>query len=89
MNEGVCLELQYDGQPRLVEVHAVGVSSKGNTCMRVFQIEGGSSSGESTGWKLMTFDKANSLSLSSKASEAPRPGYAPGDKHMSEIFGEV
>ena len=49
LQSGMCLELQYDGYSRLVEVHAVGESKKGNICMRVFQVDGGSVSGETTG----------------------------------------
>lgn len=89
MQSGVCLELRYDGYSRLVEVHAVGESRKGNICMRVFQIDGGSVSGETTGWKLMTIDKAYTLHLSETLSGAPRPGYSKGDRGMIVIYGEI
>lgn len=89
MQSGVCLELQYDGYSRLVEVHAVGESRKGNICMRVFQVGGGSVSGETVGWKLMTIDKAYTVHLTTTPSEAPRQGYARGDRGMTVIYGEL
>ncbi|WP_370677311.1 hypothetical protein [Pleomorphomonas sp. PLEO] len=89
MKSGVCLELQYDGYPRLVEVHAVGETKKGSICMRVFQVGGGSASGETVGWKLMTIDKASAAHLTATPSEAPRPGYVHGDSVMAVIYGEL
>lgn len=89
MNSGKCLELAYDGFNRLVEVHAVGHSTAGNDCMRVYQVEGGSVSGERQGWKMMVFDKAFTARVSNVASEAPRSGYAPNDKGMTTIYGQL
>lgn len=89
MKLGVCLELQYDGYSRLVEVHAVGLSPKDNICMRVFQVGGGSASNEPIGWKMMTIDKAFTIHLSEVPSAAPRDGYRPGDRGMLEIYGEL
>lgn len=86
---GVRLELRYDGFTRVVEVHAVGVSTAGNPCMRVFQVRGGSISGEPVGWKLMTFDKAFSMHLTQEISQAPRQGYARNDRGMSRIFWQI
>ncbi len=89
MQSGMCLKLQYDGYSRLVEVHAVGESKTGNICMRVFQVGGGSVSGETSGWKLMIIDKAYTIHLTTTPSEAPRPGYARGDRGMTVIYGEI
>ena len=89
LQSGMCLELQYDGYSRLVEVHAVGESKKGNICMRVFQVDGGSVSGETTGWKLMTIAKAYTVHLTTTPSDAPRPCYAKGDRGMTTIYGEL
>jgi len=85
----MCLNLQYDGYSRLVEVHAVGKTTKGNVAMRVFQVGGGSVSGETFGWKLMTIDKSYSLHITTTPSEAPRPGYVRGDRGMADIYGEL
>lgn len=88
MKAGLALELDYDGEHRLVEVHAAGVSRAGKPCMRVFQVHGGSLSGEETGWKLMTVDKIHAPKILDRAAEYPREGYVKGDKGMSEIFFE-
>lgn len=89
MKLGVCLELQYDGYSRLVEVHAVGLSPKENICMRVYQVGGGSVSNEPIGWKMMAIEKAFTMHLSEVPSTAPRDGYRPGDRGMIEIYGEL
>lgn len=86
---GVCLRLQYDGYFRVVEVHAVGVSTAGNPCMRVFQVRGGSVSNEPVGWKMMVLDKAFTMHLTEEVSQAPRPGYAKNDRGMETIFWQV
>lgn len=85
----VRLDLRYDGFSRVVEVHAVGISTAGNPCMRVYQVRGGSVSGEPVGWKMMTFDKAFSMHLTEEVSQAPRQGYARNDRGMSRIFCQL
>jgi YD repeat-containing protein len=89
LQSGVRLRLQYDGFSRTVEVHAVGISTAGNPCMRVFQTAGGSVSGESVGWKMMVLDKAFTMHMTEEVSQAPRQGYAKGDRGMSEIFAQL
>lgn len=89
LNTGVCLRLQYDGFDRVVEVHAVGISTAGNPCMRVWQVRGGSVSGERTGWKMMLLDKSFTAHLTDEDSGAPRPGYAANDRGMTDIFAQL
>lgn len=89
LNSTVRLELRYDGFSRVVEVHAVGISTAGNPCMRVYQVRGGSVSNEPVGWKMMTFDKAFSMHLTEEVSQAPRQGYAKNDRGMSRIFAQL
>ena len=89
LNSGVCLRLQYDGFQRIVEVHAVGISTANNPCMRVYQVRGGSVSNEPVGWKMMVLDKAFTMHLTEEVSYAPRKGYAKNDRGMSRIFGQL
>jgi hypothetical protein len=89
LHAGKCLELQYDGYSRVVEVHAVGTSTANNLVMRVFQIRGGSVSGERTGWKLMRLDEAISAHVIDEPSQAPRSGYKRGDRDMVVIRCQI
>lgn len=88
LRAGVCLQLNYDGHHRVVEVHAVGSTADGNDVMRVWQVSGGSNSGD-MGWKLMRLDEASSLALTKTPSHAPRQGYRRGDKQMAMIVCQV
>ena len=89
LRKGVCLELRYNGYSRVVEVHAVGISTAGNPVMRAWQIRGGSASNESVGWKLRRLDEAAGAGLTNEKSEAPRAGYKPGDKAMQQIVCQL
>ncbi|MCW6531184.1 hypothetical protein NED98_13105 [Sphingomonas sp. MMSM20] len=89
LQSGVRLRLQYNGFHRIVEVHAVGISTAGNHCMRVFQTAGGSVSGEPVGWKMMVLDKAFTMHMTEEVSQAPRQGYAKNDRGMIEIFAQL
>lgn len=89
LNRQCCLEIRYDGYSRVVEVHAVGVSSAGHDVMRVWQVRGGSVSNEPVGWKLLRLDEAVGVAVLSERSSAPRPGFKRGDKAMQRIFCEV
>lgn len=89
LHGAACLQLQYDGFVRVVEVHAVGISTAGNPCMRVYQVRGGSVSNEPVGWKMMTLDKSFTMHVIEEASQAPRPGYAKNDRGMSKIYAQL
>ncbi|MBB4142729.1 hypothetical protein GGQ72_001228 [Rhizobium rhizoryzae] len=86
---GLCLELRYDGFSRVVEVHAVGTTKDGNEVMRVWQVRGGSNSGERSGWKIMRIDEAFSAHITDEKSEAARHGYKRGDPAMQWIRCQI
>jgi hypothetical protein len=83
------LEVRYDGFTRVVEVHAVGVSTAGNPVMRVWQARGGSVSNEPGGWKLMRLDEALGVALLTERSLAPRTGYKFGDRAMQTVVCQL
>jgi hypothetical protein len=84
LRTGKRLALNYDGFPRVVEVHAVGRTQENNWVMRVWQVRGGSVHNEPVGWKLMRLDEASSgRMLDNEVSNAPRTGYKRGDMQMS------
>jgi YD repeat-containing protein len=89
LRAGKRLELRYDGYSRVVEVHAAGYTKDGNAIMRVWQVRGGSVSGERTGWKLMRADETFSAHIIDEASDAPRQGYKHGDSAMDRIVCEL
>lgn len=87
-----CLSISYDGKPRLLEVHAIGASTKdGGTVIRGYQVDG-ESSRPLPCWALFRADDIFDAELTDDFSIAPRisEGYNPdGDKQMSEIFAKV
>jgi len=85
LRSGRCLEIHYDGYTRIVEVHAVGYSTEGHALMRVWQVRGGSASGERAGWKLLRLDETRGHVLTSESSAAPRHGYRSTDSAMTRI----
>ena len=89
LRSGKVLELRYDGFSRSVEVHAVGFSKEGYKLMRVWQIRGGSDSGEPIGWKLMRLDEVRAANISDENSLAPRVGYRKNDRAMTRIICQL
>ncbi len=90
LRAGKRLELRYDGYSRVVEVHAAGYTKDDNAIMRVWQVRGGSVSGERSGWKLMRAGETFSALLTEEDSQAaPRPGYKRGDPALKRIVCEV
>ncbi len=89
LRNGRVMEVAYDGYVRAVEVHAVGITREGHAVMRVWQVSGGSASGERQGWKLLRLDEARGGIQLDRASLAPRKGYRKGDAAMARIDCEV
>ena len=89
LRSGKCLEIRYDGYTRVVEVHAAGYTDDGNAVMRVWQVRGGSASGERAGWKLLRLDETSGLALMDEASAAPRHGYKRNDSAITQIVCQL
>ncbi len=73
----------YDGKPRLVEVHAIGTSTKdGSLVMRGYLLH------DARPWRLFSLDKIEAVLIGGK-SEAPRDGYKEGDAQMNTIIAQL
>ncbi len=81
------IEFTYEGESRTVETHCYGLTTKGNEAIRVYQINGYSSSGK-MGWKVYDLGQASDIQILSDIFEI-REDYKKGDKGMSEIYLEI
>lgn len=84
LEKGRCLELQYDGYSRTVEVHVVGTTAKGDPIMRAWQVRSGKPGGASE-FRLFRLDKTWRYAISEESSQAPRRGYNPEDPAIPVI----
>lgn len=82
------LSFTYNELPRLVEPHAVGLSTAGNQVLRCFQV-GGSHSKAGHDWDLVKLEKIVGLAVTGEHFAGPRPGYKRGDSAMSMIHAEL
>jgi hypothetical protein len=89
LSQGKCLELRYDGQTRIVEVHVVGRTKENHGIMRVWQVKGGVAGGIRAGWKLMRLDETSFVHMIDVKSDAPRPGYNRDDPAVHFIICRV
>lgn len=89
LRAGKRLGITYDGFTRVVEVHAVGTSKKGDPIMRAYQVRGGSNSGNPERWRLFSLDKAWHYTIVDERSEAPRRGYNSNDPAIAVIRCKV
>lgn len=89
MRDSSQVDFLYDGKLRVVEVHAIGTSTKdGSLVMRGFQV-GGQASRPLPQWTLFSVGKMEILQTIATPSAAPREGYAQGDKQMAQIIAEI
>ena len=83
------LKIKYHGEERVVEVHAVGISPKGNSVVRVFQVIGGAVFGANSGWKMLKIEDIEDIEPIGEFYTGPREGYSPGDRGMTSILMEM
>ena len=86
---GLCLAFTYDGLPRVVEVHTVGVTTAGRPAMRAYQVDGQSNTPPIPDWRMFCFDECFNVALTDRKSTAPRPNYKERDKGFKIIDWEV
>jgi hypothetical protein len=84
---GKCLEIRYDDFVRVIEVHRVGISPKGDHILSGWQISGPAH--ERVGWKLVNLAEPIQLTLTDIPSQAPRPDYRRGAKQFVGIICQL
>ena len=80
------IECTYKDELRVVEPYTYGLSSKDNDILRVYQIDGGSTSSDKLGWRLLTVDKMININVLDDDFIADRDDYNPEDKAMTTIY---
>ena len=89
LRQGLCLEFVYSGCRRLVEVHAIGVTTAGRLAISAFQVEGSTRSTPIPGWRHFCLEECANVSISETRSEAPRPDYRRGDSQFRHIGAQI
>jgi hypothetical protein len=88
INNRQILTFIYSGIHRVVEPHAVGISSTGNEVLRCYQTKGGHISlGHE--WDLCDLQKIHNIQVATEQFREPRPHYKRGDKGMIRIFAQL
>ncbi len=65
---------------RVVEPHLLGRNKRGDTLVRVYQVQGPASAG---GWQLLRLDEIEQAVETGERFRQPRPGYKPRDPVMA------
>ena len=81
------ITFRYDGENRLVEPHALGITGKGKPSFRGYQPAGGTH--RELGWKLFTLEKCEDLTVLPLTFERPRDGYAMNDKQLPQLIAQL
>ncbi|AMM13413.1 hypothetical protein AX768_04080 [Burkholderia sp. PAMC 28687] len=88
INKRQVLSMTYSGLARVVEPHAVGLSTAGKHVLRCFQTSGGHINAGHD-WDLFALSDIEVLAPTGESFVGPRPGYKRGDRHMIEIYAEL
>lgn len=80
------VEFRYRNQPRVVEPHKVGRTTKGNVVLSGFQSGGRGNDINPPDWGLYKLSKIGNLNVTGRTFNGPRPNYSPSDKRMTQIF---
>ena len=81
INTRMTLTFFYNGESREVEPHCYGLDNNGHEALRAFQIN--------KGWRMFHVSEIAGLRGGGRHFSGPRPGYAPGDSHMAQIFAQI
>lgn len=89
INKRRIVELQYHGLTRTVEPHAYGIDRNRVEKLRCWQISGGSTSGECSGWKLLNVSDIHATTMCEPQFSSARAGYKRHDPAMHRIYAQL
>lgn len=82
------LTFTYSGLVRVVEPHAVGVSTTGKDVLRCYQTAGGHVT-PGHEWDFCVLAKIHGLQLTGQSFVGNRPGYKRDDPYMRHIYKQL
>ena len=82
------LSFRFGGTFHTVEPHAYGETASGYEVLRCFQV-GGDETPSAFGWKLIPVAEVAVFLDHEQRFAGPRDGYAPGDRGMAKIYGQL
>ena len=88
INNRQVLTFTYNGLARVVEPHAVGVSTAGNEVLRCFQTSGGHIIAGHE-WDFCKLSDIRGLAANGHVFVGERPGYRRGDRNMTKIYAQL
>lgn len=80
------VEFDYRGKHRVVEPHKVGNTTKGNTVLSGYQVDGRGNEINPPDWGQYKLTKISNLEVTGESFSGPRPEYSRTDKRMTRIF---
>lgn len=84
------VELDYNGQHRLIEPYSHGFSSDGREMLVGFQRAGGSDSGQVEGWKAMAVERIERIAVVDVSFIPSRDDYRAGSsKNIDDLHCEI
>ncbi|UPG86232.1 WYL domain-containing protein [Luteibacter aegosomatis] len=83
------LLVEYGGRQRLVQPHVYGDDTHGDRLLSAYQVDGGSASGKSEGWKSFRMDRVGAIEITDERFPAPRPEFQRNDGAFVRIVRQL
>lgn len=80
------IKFQYRGQPRIVEPHKVGQTTRGNDALDGFQSGGRGNDVNPPDWGQFLLPKISGLTVTDQTFDGPRPKYSPTDERWIRVY---
>ena len=85
----LCLDVRYNNRLRRVEPYVLGKASDGKLLLLCYQISGGSESGQSAGWKMLSLAQLQAIEITPARFVGGRLAYGQKTKAMQTILARL